>query len=119
VELSTKRLPKGWLFNGDKLTEYKLKNGFRILVVPRHQAKVLTYQVWFSVGSLNEKDGSEAQKDGLAHLFEHMMFRGTEKFPDGKFDEITARIGGDRQNASTHFYRTNYFESIPPANLRP
>jgi len=105
------------LFNGEKIFEYKLKNGFRVLMIPRHQAEVLTYQVWFDVGSLHEKLDPKLKKTGLAHLFEHMMFRGSEKYPDGKFDEMTSRLGGDHQNATTHYYRTNYFESIPSRNL--
>lgn len=105
------------LFNGETLKEFRLKNGFRVLLVSRHQAKVLTYQVWFNVGSINEKLDPKLQKTGLAHLFEHMMFRGTAKYPDGRFDELTSRIGGDKQNATTHFYRTNYFESIPSRQL--
>jgi len=106
-------------FNGEKLYEFKLKNGLRVLMVPRHQAKVLTYQTWFDVGSVHEKLDPKLKKTGLAHLFEHMMFRGTEKYPDGRFDELTARMGGEKQNATTHFYRTNYFVSIPSDQLEP
>lgn len=105
------------LFNGETIEEYRLKNGFRVLVIPRHQAKVLTYQVWFKVGSVDEKLDPRLKKTGLAHLFEHMMFRGSEDYPDGKFDEITSRIGGHQQNATTYYYRTNYYESVPSKNL--
>ncbi len=105
------------LFNGEKLSEYKLPNGLKVLLIPRHQAKVLTFQAWFDVGSVDEKLDPKLKKTGLAHLFEHMMFRGTEKVPDGKFDEITSRMGTDRQNATTYFYRTNFFESIPSRHL--
>jgi zinc protease len=105
------------LFNGDHLLEYKLANGLKVILIPRHQAKVLTYQVWFNVGSVDEKLDPKLRKTGLAHLFEHMMFRGSEKHPFPGFDHITARIGADRQNATTHFYRTNYFESIPSNQL--
>lgn len=105
------------LFNGEKLLEYRLNNGFRVILVPRHQAKVLTYQTWFHVGSLNEKLDRHLNKTGLAHFFEHMMFRGTEKYPDGVFDQMTARIGGDNQNATTFYYRTNYYESVPSRQL--
>lgn len=105
------------LFNGDTLQEFKLKNGFRVLMVPRHQAEVLTYQVWFDVGSLNEKMDPKLKKTGLAHLFEHMMFRGSEKYPDGVFDQITSRLGAEKQNATTYFYRTNYYESVPSSQL--
>lgn len=105
------------LFNGDTLHDFKLKNGLRVLLVPRHQAKVLTYQIWFRVGSVSEKLDPKLQKTGLAHLFEHMMFRGSKKFPDGIFDELIARMGGDRQNATTYYYRTNYYESVPSRQL--
>jgi zinc protease len=100
-------------FNGEKITEYALPNGLRVLLVPRHQAKVLTYQVWFHVGSNDEKLDPKLKKTGLAHLFEHMMFRGSEKFPEGQFDIITSRLGAERQNATTSSYRTNYFENVP------
>ena len=105
------------LFNGEKLEEYKFENGFKVLVLPRHQAAVLTYQVWFNVGSVDEKMDPKLKKTGLAHLFEHMMFRGTLKYPDGEFDRITAEIGGDKQNATTSHNRTNYFESVPSNQL--
>ena len=105
------------LFNGEKLYEYRLDNGFRVLFVPRHKAEVLTYQVWFRVGSLNEKLDPTLKKTGLAHLFVHMMFRGSKNYPDGKFDEITSRIGSEKQNATTYYYRTNYYESVPSSKL--
>lgn len=106
------------LFNGELLTEFKLPNGLKVLFLPRHEAKVLTFQTWFDIGSLDEKMDAKLKKTGLAHLFEHMMFRGTEKYPDGKFDELTSRMGSDKQNATTYFYRTNYYESIPSSQLK-
>ncbi|MFM8269443.1 MAG: M16 family metallopeptidase [Pseudomonadota bacterium] len=105
------------LFNGETVKEFKFQNGLKVLLVSRHQAPVLTYQVWFDVGSLNEKMDPKLNRTGLAHLFEHMMFRGTKKYPDGKFDEITSRLGSDKQNATTYYYRTNYFESVPAYQL--
>jgi len=105
------------LFNGETVKEFKFQNGLKVLLVSRHQAPVLTYQVWFDVGSLNEKMDQKLNRTGLAHLFEHMMFRGTKKYPDGKFDELTSRLGSDKQNATTYYYRTNYFESVPSYQL--
>ena len=105
------------LFNGETVKEFKFQNGLKVLLVSRHQAPVLTYQVWFDVGSLNEKMDQKLNRTGLAHLFEHMMFRGTKKYPDGKFDELTSRLGSDKQNATTYYYRTNYFESVPAYQL--
>jgi zinc protease len=112
-----KKITEKKLFNGETLYEFRLPNDFRVLHVPRHTAKVLTYQVWFNVGSNDEKLDPKLKKTGLAHLFEHMMFRGSKKYPDGKFDEITSRIGGDKQNATTYYYRTNYYESVPSQQL--
>ncbi|MBI1860697.1 MAG: insulinase family protein [Deltaproteobacteria bacterium] len=105
------------LFNGEKLEEYQFENGFKVLLLPRHQAAVLTYQVWFNVGAVDEKMDPKLRRTGLAHLFEHMMFRGTPKYLDGEFDRVTAEIGGDKQNATTSHYRTNYFESVPSRQL--
>lgn len=112
-----KKVKETKLFNGETLFEYRLKNELRVLFLPRHQAKVLTYQTWFQVGSVDEKLDPKLQKTGLAHLFEHMMFRGTEKYADGQFDQISSRIGSDKQNATTYYYRTNYFQSVPSNRL--
>ena len=112
-----KKVGQKKLYNGDSLYEFKLDNGLRVLLVPRHQAKVVTYQTWFRVGSVNEKLDAKLKKTGLAHLFEHMMFRGTDKYPDGKFDELSARMGANQQNATTYFYRTNYYQSVPSNHL--
>jgi len=111
------KIAENKLFNGEVVKEFKFSNGLKVLLVSRHQAPVLTYQVWFDVGSLNEKTDQKLNKTGLAHLFEHMMFRGTPKYPDGKFDELTSRMGSDKQNATTYYYRTNYYESIPSYQL--
>ena len=105
------------IFTKEVISEYQLPNGFRVLLLPRHQSKLLTYQTWFSAGSLAEKADKKLKKTGLAHLFEHMMFRGTEKYPDGQFDQKTSELGAHRQNATTYFYRTNYYEDIPSAQL--
>lgn len=112
-----KKIKETKLFNGEVLSEYRLKNQLRVLFMPRHQAKVLTYQTWFQVGSVDEKLDPKLKKTGLAHLFEHMMFRGTDKYADGKFDEISSRIGSDKQNATTYYYRTNYFQNVPSNRL--
>ena len=64
-------------------TRFKLSNGLRVIVVEDHSSPTFAYQTWFDVGSKNETPGYT----GLAHLFEHMMFKGTRKYPDGKIDE--------------------------------
>lgn len=112
-----RKLAVNKLFNGDTINEFELDNGLSVIHVPRSQAKVLTFQIWFDVGSNSEKLDPKLKKTGIAHLFEHMMFRGTDRFPDGSFDEISSRLGATSQNATTSFYRTNYFESIPSNQL--
>jgi predicted Zn-dependent peptidase len=114
---SYEKITEKKLFNGESVQEFKFPNGLKVILVARSQAPVLTYQTWFDVGSLDEKSDKKLNKTGLAHLFEHMMFRGTSKYPDGKFDEITSRIGSDKQNATTYYYRTNYYESVPSYQL--
>lgn len=105
------------LFNGEKIREYKLPNGLQVLHLPRHEAKLITYQTWFRVGSIHEKLSEKLNKTGLAHLFEHMMFRGSANYPDGEFDKLTSKMGAEKQNATTSYNRTNYFQSIPSHQL--
>lgn len=103
--------------NGMPLTQYKLDNGLNIYVIENHAAPVFTYQTWFNAGSKTEKLDPKLQATGLAHLFEHMMFRGTAKHGDGQFDDILTRAGVHDENATTWFDRTNYYESLPKDKL--
>ena len=103
--------------NGLPLTQYTLANGLNLYVIENHAAPVFTYETWFKVGSKDEKLDPTLRATGLAHLFEHMMFRGTQKFPDGQFDEILARSGVDDENATTWLDRTNYYQSLPSNKL--
>jgi predicted Zn-dependent peptidase len=97
--------------------EYRLQNGMQLLLVPDSSAPVFTYQVWFKVGSAQEKTDPKLNKTGLAHLFEHMMFRGTPKNPDQIFDQKLSEAGAVGNNATTWIDRTNYFESLPKERL--
>lgn len=103
----------------NKLTvhEYRLSNGMQLLLVPDKSAPVFSFQVWFRVGSADEKLVPKLKRTGLAHLFEHMMFRGTTKYPDGKFDAAITAAGAAENNATTWLDRTNYFESLPKERL--
>lgn len=103
--------------NGLVVHEYKLHNGMQLLLIPDHSAPVFTYQVWFKVGSADEKLDPRLQKTGLAHFFEHMMFRGTKKVPMGQFDFRLSSAGSVGLNATTWLDRTNYFESLPKEKL--
>ncbi len=93
-------------------TSFTLDNGMRVVVVENHRAPVVTHMVWYRVGSADEVPG----KTGLAHFFEHLMFRGTEDIASGEFSRIIARNGG-RDNAFTSFDYTAYFQNIAADRL--
>ena len=72
------------------VSEFKLKNGLQVLVIPDHRAPVVTQMVWYKVGSADEPPGSS----GIAHFLEHLMFKGTDLIPTGQFSKVVAEIGG-------------------------
>ena len=114
---ATEKLNETRLPNGLVVHEYRLANGMQILLVPDHSAPVFTFQKWFKVGSAGEKMDPRLKKTGLAHFFEHMMFRGTKKVPEGQFDARLTSAGSVGLNATTWLDRTNYFESLPKEKL--
>jgi zinc protease len=91
----------------DNVKTATLPNGLKVLALENHKAPVATFQVFFKVGSRNEQVG----KTGLAHLLEHLMFRGTKKYKPEEIDEIIQENGGDL-NAMTSEDYTEYFEDI-------
>lgn len=97
------------LNNGLKLHHMELRNGLRLLVVPNDFAPVFTYRTVFFVGSKDERTG----KRGIAHLFEHMMFRETKNLKNGEFDLRVTRLGGVHLNAYTTADSTVYIQSLP------
>src|SRR6266853_3120690 len=88
------------------VTEYRLANGLKILLIPDRSIDTVTINVTYLVGSRHEGYG----ETGMAHLLEHLMFRGTRRFPDIKAD---FQQRGARFNGSTAYDRTNYFETFP------
>jgi len=90
-----------------------LDNGLRILVKETHHAPVATFWVWYGVGSRNEVQG----KTGISHWVEHMMFKGTERFPKGAIDREIARHGGTF-NAMTWLDFTAYYAVLPAPNIQ-
>lgn len=94
-----------------------LENGLNVYLLEDHAAPLVSYQVWFDVGSRNEREagpGEDHGITGLSHFFEHMMFRGTDKHPKF-FDEIYA-LGG-KLNAFTWLDETVYWENMPSQHL--
>ena len=89
-------------------TKYVLSNGLTLIVHEDHKAPIVAVNTWYHVGSKNEKPG----KTGFAHLFEHLMFNGSENFDDDFF-KATEKVGATDMNGTTSEDRTNYFEDAP------
>jgi hypothetical protein len=85
---------------------FTLANGLRVLVHEDRKAPVVAVSVWYNVGSKDEPKG----RTGFAHLFEHLMFNGSENAP-GDFFEPLQQIGATDYNGTTNFDRTNYFQT--------
>lgn len=90
-----------------EIKEFTLKNGLKVILLEEHKAPVVTFQVWYRVGSRDEVIG----KTGLSHLTEHMMFKGTKKHGKGEFSRIVSMNGGN-ENAFTSKDYTAYFENF-------
>lgn len=91
---------------------FRLDNGLTVLVHSDRKAPVVAVSVWYGVGSKHEPRG----KTGFAHLFEHLMFNGTENVP-GDFFVPLQQVGATDLNGTTWFDRTNYFQTVPTAAL--
>jgi zinc protease len=93
-------------------TKFVLKNGLTLLVHEDHKTPVVAVNTWYHVGSKNEQPG----KTGFAHLFEHLMFSGSDNF-DHTYINAMERIGATNLNGTTNVDRTNYFENVPTSML--
>ena len=91
---------------------FRLRNGLTVIVHEDHKAPVVAVSVWYNVGSKDEPKG----KTGFAHLFEHLMFNGTENLP-GDYFTYLQQIGATGYNGTTSNDRTNYFETVPTGAL--
>jgi len=87
---------------------FTLDNGLRVLVHEDHEVPIVSVNLWYRVGSANERPG----RTGFAHLFEHLMFEGSQHVPQGEFDNLLESAGGIN-NGSTNSDRTNYWETVP------
>lgn len=92
--------------------KYKLPNGLTVLLHEDHNAPIISYQTWFRVGSKNEEPGFT----GIAHLFEHMMFKGAKRYSGSQFDTVLQMNGGVN-NAFTSYDYTGYYENLPSSKL--
>jgi predicted Zn-dependent peptidase len=94
------------------LTQFKLSNGLRVILCEDHAVPVVSVAIYYDVGSRNEKLG----RTGFAHLFEHMMFQGSENVPKAAHFQYIFNAGGT-MNGTTSTERTNYFETLPASHL--
>jgi zinc protease len=94
------------------IERYTLPNGLRVVFSEDHGNPVVAVNLWYNVGSRNERPG----RTGLAHLFEHMMFQGSEHVPETGHIAHVERVGGT-VNGSTWLDRTNYYETLPASRL--
>jgi zinc protease len=95
-----------------KYERFTLPNGLTVLVHEDHKAPIVAVNVWYHVGSKNERAG----RTGFAHLFEHLMFNGSEHY-DKEFQEPLERAGATDLNGTTNEDRTNYFVNVPTSAL--
>jgi zinc protease len=92
--------------------EKTLANGLRVIVKEDHRAPTVVHMVWYRAGSMDEFNGTT----GVAHLLEHMMFKGTKNLKPGEFNKRVAAAGG-RDNAFTSLDYTAYFQQVPNTRL--
>lgn len=92
--------------------KFTLDNGLTVVVHEDRKAPIVAVSIWYHVGSKNEPAG----KTGFAHLFEHLMFNGSEHY-DGEYFEPFENVGATGMNGTTWFDRTNYFETVPTPAL--
>lgn len=95
-----------------QIQEYKLSNGMTVIVRPDHRSPVIASMVWYRIGSSYEELGTT----GVSHVLEHMMFKGTTRYPAGEFSRIIALQGG-RENAFTSRDYTAYFQQLAADRL--
>jgi zinc protease len=94
------------------VVQFKLENGLTVIVKPDRRAPTAVHMLWVRVGAMDEVDGTS----GVAHVVEHMMFRGTRVVKAGEFSRRVAALGG-RENAFTSRDNTGYFQQIPAGKL--
>ncbi len=92
--------------------EFKLSNGLKLIVREDHRAPTVAHMVWYRAGSMDEMNG----RTGVAHVLEHMMFKGTDNVKAGEFSRLVAAVGG-RDNAFTSRDYTAYFQQVEQSKL--
>lgn len=93
-------------------SDHRLPNGLRVIIHEDRKAPIVAVNVWYHVGSKDERPG----RTGFAHLFEHLMYKGTAHYDDDPF-KLLEPIGATKMNGTTWYDRTNYFQNVPVGAL--
>jgi zinc protease len=104
--------PRAACAQDSRIFQFAMQNGMQVVVVPDHRAPIVTQMLWYRVGATDDPPGL----GGMAHFFEHMMFRGTAKVPGEGFAQIVARNGGEENAFTTHDF-TCFYEQIAKDRL--
>ena len=94
------------------VSHFMLENGLELVVIPDRRAPVVTHIVWYRTGAADDPAG----QSGVAHFLEHLMFKGTAKYPAGTLESKVNELGGET-NAFTNADVTVYFQTVPPDAL--
>ena len=105
----TSNLSAKKIFNAES---FELRNGLKVIVIENKRAPVIAQMIWYNFGSGVENNG----KSGLAHFMEHLMFKGTKKFPESYYSDFISKIGGS-ENAFTSYDYTAYYQVFPKYEL--
>ncbi len=111
--LAAALLPRPGAASGPEVAHFTLANGLEVVVIPDHRAPVVTHMVWYKVGAADETPG----KSGLAHFLEHLMFKGTNKNPFGRFSQTVSTLGA-HENAFTTADYTAFYQRAPRDRLK-
>ncbi len=96
-----------------KATQFTLGNGMQVLVVPNHRVPIVTLELWYKSGASEDPEG----QTGLAHFLEHLMFKGTDRYPDNTIERYSVANGGIGVNAATSHDYTVYRQNLPKQHL--
>ena len=113
ISLSNPTLASVAVQTQNQVSEKMLANGLKVIVMPDHRAPVVISQIWYKVGASYESGGTT----GVSHVLEHMMFKGTKKYPTGEFNKIISRNGGE-DNAFTSKDYTAYYQKLEKSRLK-
>jgi zinc protease len=113
ASLSPSSAPETSRATGPEVSTFTLDNGLEVVVIPDRRSPVVTHMIWYKAGSADETPGVS----GIAHFLEHLMFKGTEKNPEGAFSHAVAELGG-QENAFTSYDYTSYFQRVAREHLK-